>query len=143
MITQTERILVVDDNYESLSHLQLILEKAGYHVYTALDGDMALQVLHRESIELILTDVVMPNMNGYQLHEAVRDNPGWDLIPFILISGLIHPRDLRFGKEMGVDDYLVKPITAETLLSVVRGKLRRVRQFRDQLALARLRADES
>jgi CheY-like chemotaxis protein len=132
-MTQARKILIVDDDPVDLRRMQSILKGAGFTVMTAADGDEALKFLQRQPIDLVLADGVMPNMDGYQLHETMRANPCWDLIPFVLLSGLIHPRHLRAGKESGADDFLIKPVEANMLLSVVRGKLRRIEQLREQL----------
>ena len=133
MMTQPNKILIVDDDPIDLRRIQLILQHGGYSVVTAADGDEGLTILHRQRVDLILADVVMPNMDGYQFHETVRVNPRWDLIPFILISGLLNPCHVQAGKESGADDFLIKPLEGEMLLSVVRGKLKRIEQLRDQL----------
>jgi len=67
----------------------------------------------------------MPNMDGYQLFERVVENPDWVQIPFIYLTVRVLDSDIRYGKELGVDDYLIKPVEAKDLLAVVRGKLRR------------------
>jgi len=124
-----ETILVVDDNTRMLTAVQRILESDGYLVFTAHDGLAALQVMQESTPHLIIADIAMPRMNGYQLHERVRQNPDWALIPFIFLTGRAMDSDIRYGKEIGVDDYLVKPIEPEDLLVAVRGKLRRARQW--------------
>lgn len=122
-------ILVVDDEPALLQHIGLALETEGYRVLTARDGVEALQVLQVQPIDLILADVAMPNMNGYQLYERICENPQWAMIPFILLSARTMDTDVRYGKELGVDDYLTKPIRSADLLAVVRGKLRRAQQL--------------
>lgn len=78
---------------------------------------------------LVIADITMPHMNGYQLHERVRQNPDWMMIPFIFLTGRAMNSDIRYGKEIGVDDYLVKPIEPEDLIVAVRGKLKRAQQW--------------
>ncbi len=122
-------ILVVDDQPDLLSNLELALESAGYQVLTANDGIEALDILQTYSIDLILADIAMPRMNGYQLYEQVRDNPQWLAIPFLFLTARTLDSDIRYGKELGVDDYLTKPIEPEDLLATVQGKLRRAQQL--------------
>lgn len=122
-------ILVVDDQPDLLSNLELALESAGYQVLTANDGIEALDILQTYSIDLILSDIAMPRMNGYQLYEQVRDNPQWLAIPFLFLTARTLDSDIRYGKELGVDDYLTKPIEPEDLLATVQGKLRRAQQL--------------
>lgn len=122
-------ILVVDDEPDLLENISLPLEVEGFQVHTAPDGLQALEVLHGHTISLILADIAMPNMNGYQLYEKVRENPQWVTIPFIFLSARSMDTDIHYGKELGVDDYLTKPIRGSDLLAAVRGKLRRAEQI--------------
>jgi DNA-binding response OmpR family regulator len=122
-------ILVVDDQPDLLSNLGLTLESGGYQVLTASDGTEALSILQTQSVDLILADIAMPRMNGYQLYEQVRDNPQWLNIPFLFLTARTLDSDIRYGKELGVDDYLTKPIQPEDLLATVHGKLVRKRQL--------------
>lgn len=122
-------ILVIDDHPDLLENLQLTLAADGYYVLTAEDGVEALDILARQSVDLILADIAMPRMNGYQLYERIRENPEWVLIPFIFLTARTLDSDIRYGKELGVDDYLTKPIQPEDLLAAVQGKLRRAQQL--------------
>ena len=122
-------ILVVDDEPDLVENISLPLEIEGFQVYTAPDGLQALQVLKAHTVSLILADIAMPNMNGYQLYEKVRVNAKWITIPFIFLSARTMDTDIHYGKELGVDDYLTKPIRGPDLLAAVRGKLRRAEQI--------------
>jgi DNA-binding response OmpR family regulator len=125
----TLSILVVDDQPEILENLELVLVAEGYRVLLASDGIEALAVLQSQSADLILADIAMPRMNGYQLHERVRQNPEWLAIPFLFLTARTLDSDIRYGKELGVDDYLTKPIQPEDLLAAIQGKLRRAQQL--------------
>jgi DNA-binding response OmpR family regulator len=121
-------VLVVDDQPTMLKYTQRLLEKGGYRVITATDGSEALDVLSAQQVNLILADVVMPLMNGYQLYERVLANPHWASIPFVMVTSRSLDTDVRYGKELGVDDYVTKPFAPQDLLATVRGKLRRARR---------------
>lgn len=123
-------ILIVDDQLQLLNSIKMTLEMYGYDVVTANDGLKGLRILESRRVALILADIAMPRMNGYQLFERVRDNPEWLEIPFIFLTARSLDSDIRFGKEMGVDDYLIKPIEPEDLVAAVRGKLKRAAQLR-------------
>lgn len=123
------QVLIVDDHNAVLENLALTLETSGYRALTALDGPGALRLLESEHVDLILADIAMPGMNGYQLLERVRQNPRWVPIPFVFLTARALDSDVRYGKELGADDYLTKPIDPEDLLSVVHGKLLRARQL--------------
>jgi DNA-binding response OmpR family regulator len=147
-------ILVVDDQPEILDNLELLLEAEGFQVLTARDGIEALALLQSQPVDLILADIAMPRMNGYQLHERVRENPQWVAVPFLFLTARALDSDIRYGRELGVDGYLTKPIQPEDLLATVQGRLRRAQQLAqmahqpvpqvvplDPLQLGRLRID--
>ena len=93
-------------------------------------------MLKTQPVDLILADIAMPRMNGYQLYEQVRRDPRWVLIPFVFISARALDSDVRYGKALGVDDYLIKPFQLEDLLAVVAGRLRRARELAPAHAVA-------
>ena len=118
-------ILVVDDEIAVLNAIAEILRMEGFQVFTATDGLEGLDVLETHTPDLIITDIMMPRMNGYQLHQRVSNNPEWVWIPFLFLSAKGEEEDIRFGKELGVDDYLKKPIEPEDLIAAVIGRLKR------------------
>lgn len=122
-------ILLVDDHPDFLYNLSLPLEIAGYRTLTANNGSEALDILSAQHVDLILSDIVMPDMDGYELFRHVRENSAWVHTPFLFLTGCLLDSEIRYGKELGVDDYLIKPIKSDHLLSVVRGKLRRRQQL--------------
>src|SRR6185503_9608724 len=117
------------DQPDLVKNMALTLEVEGYRVLGAGDGLEALNVLQAQPVDLIVADIAMPRMNGYQLYERVRENTQWVTIPFIFLTARSLDSDIRYGKELGADDYLIKPIEPEDLLAVVRGKLRRAQQL--------------
>jgi len=118
-------ILVVDDQTDLRETLKQVLTANGYQVITASHGQEALALLATHSINLIISDIEMPHLNGYQLYEQVQTNPKWLTIPFIFLTGRNFDSDIRYGKALGVDDYLTKPFEIDDLLAAVQGKLRR------------------
>lgn len=128
-MTTPATILIVDDQPELLMGIQMTLEAAGYNVLTAPDGHIALELLQREIVDLILADIAMPELNGYQLFERVRAEPTWLRIPFVFLTARAMASDIRYGKTLGVDDYLTKPVKPEDLLAAVEGRLRRAREL--------------
>lgn len=123
-------ILVVDDDPYFLDVLKNILESADYMVFKAENGIKALEVLEEHTINLILADIAMPSMNGYQLFSRVIQHPQWVYIPFLFLSARDFDSDIQFGKELGADDYLIKPVKESDLLATIRGKLRRAKTRR-------------
>jgi len=120
-------ILLVDDEEDILTYLKLILQEYDYDVITARNGKKALKTLEEsEKVpDLIISDIKMPIMDGYEFFETVSSNPKYFHIPFIFLSALNEPEDIRLGKLLGVDDYLVKPMNKEDLLVTIEGKILR------------------
>ncbi|MHA1170400.1 MAG: response regulator [Candidatus Hodarchaeales archaeon] len=120
------RILVVDDSPDILYNLELTLMLNEYEVVTASDAGEALNILESADLpDLIISDIMMPEMDGYEFYKKVSANPLWNHIPFIFLTAKASSDDIRFGKMLGVDDYITKPFDDEDLLATVAGKLKR------------------
>lgn len=127
-------ILIVDDQPALCESLRLTLELAGYDVATAADGVEALDILQSHAIGLILADIAMPRMDGYQLCERVREHRQWMRIPFLFLSARTTEWEMRYGKSLGADDYLAKPIEPEDLLGCVHQQLDRAQKLERRIA---------
>jgi putative two-component system response regulator len=114
-----KRILVVDDNTQVRQLIARILEIEGYLILQASDGSVALEVLQRTTPDLILSDIEMPNLNGFDFYREVRKDRRWFTIPFIFLAAHDSPETLQVGRELGVDEYLTKPIDEHTLTKMV------------------------
>jgi two-component system sensor histidine kinase/response regulator len=125
-----ETILVLDDNSDLLTNIELILEMEGYQVLSACSGPEALSLLAQTKPDLIISDIMMPEMDGYEFYRSVRRNPELLTVPFIFLSAKGKREDIRFGKRLGVDDYLTKPLEPDDLLIAVEAKLRRLREIK-------------
>lgn len=124
-------ILVVDDEPAILDSLADILQLEGFSVLKASSGLQALDILREQIPDLIIADVMMPEMNGYHFYQRVRQTPKHLQIPFIFLTAKGEAEDIRFGKELGADDYLLKPIHPEDLMAAILGKLKRYDQLRE------------
>ena len=120
-------VLVVDDNKDILFNLKLLLESNNYLVETAETGEDALTILSdlETPPDIIISDIMMPKMDGYIFFETISNTIRWNRIPFIFISALSTPEDIRLGKMLGVDDYLTKPFKEEDILATISGKVNR------------------
>jgi putative nucleotidyltransferase with HDIG domain len=125
-----ETLLIVEDNPVLREGLQEMLELEGFYVMTASNGREALEKMAAQSPDLILSDIAMPEMDGYAFFRAVRNNPEWISIPFLFLTARGEKHDILAGKDLGADDYLVKPLTREELLTAVRARLGRSQQLR-------------
>jgi len=117
-------ILVVEDQLQLLDSIQMTLELAGYRVCGAGTGIEALTILQTQLIDLILTDIEMPQLDGYQLCRQVRADCRWNAIPLLFLSAYGGEEDMRYAKSLGANDYLMKPIEPEELLAAAQAWLR-------------------
>lgn len=127
-------ILIIDDNPELVDGVKLTLEMEEYQVLSAINGVEALDILERITPDLILADIMMPEMDGYELYERVHSDPRWLQIPFIFLTAKTDKEDIRRGKEMGADDYVTKPFDPQDMVAAVRGRLKRMAQVTNQPA---------
>jgi putative two-component system response regulator len=124
-----ETILIVEDNDILRDGYQFLLETEGYHVIPARHGQEALQQMIKATPDLILSDISMPEMDGYSFYEAVRARPDLAAIPFIFLTAL-GERDIVFtSKRLGVEDHLIKPVDRQELVTTVRSRLERSQQL--------------
>ena len=131
-----KRVLIVDDDVNTLDFLRLLLQQYGYEIFCARDGCEAVEILETQPVNLILADVAMPRLNGYQLCQQVKSaaNPHLALIPVVLMSCRTLDSDIRYAKALGADDYLIKPFLIEDLLAVVQGKILAAERLRTLFA---------
>ncbi len=127
--TGHETILVVEDNTLLREGLRDILAMEGYHVLCASNGLDALEVMDTFRPHLILSDIAMPHMDGFAFFEAVRAQLDWVSIPLIFLTARGEKEDVLKGKNLGAEDYLVKPLSRDELLTAVRARLARTREI--------------
>lgn len=119
---EKERILVVDDDRDIVATLKIQLEKEGFAVSCAFDGQEALEILGREEIHLILLDVMMPRMDGFSAIMKIREKRN---IPILVMSAKSEESDKILGLSIGADDYITKPFHYREVIARVRSQLRR------------------
>ena len=118
-----DKILVVDDNHSLRVEICDILKMEKFEVIEASDGLMALEMAKAEMPNLILSDIMMPVLDGYQLHEELSKEPLTRNIPFIFISALGDKTSVRKGMNLGADDYLTKPVCAENMVASIKKRI--------------------
>ena len=116
------RILVVDDELSIIKFLRANLETKGYDVLTAMDGAQALQTVEMELPDLVILDIMMPKMNGFEVCRQLRE---WSQIPIIMLSARGDEKDKVKCLDLGADDYITKPFGASELIARVSAVLRR------------------
>ncbi len=123
-------ILIIEDDPAICSNIQLILQMEGFAVRTAADGISGLNSICEQRPDLILCDIMMPEMDGRTLLDVLKNKGTLADIPFIFVSALGERDDVRRGMSAGADDYLAKPFTAEELVTAVTGRLLRFGSMR-------------
>ncbi|MGD2076876.1 MAG: response regulator transcription factor [Chloroflexota bacterium] len=121
---QKQRILVVDDDKEIVRLLRGYLEKAGFEVLVAHDGGTAVHTLRREKPDLILLDLMLPDMDGYDITRVVRNDAALQQTPIIMLTARVEESDKIVGLELGADDYVTKPFNPAEVVARVRAQLR-------------------
>lgn len=124
-------VLVVDDNPLIVNVLKGLLASENYQVYVSNNGVEALEVLGKKDIDVVICDVMMPQMDGYELHQKMRENAERAHIPFVFLTALSDTAEITKGREIGADDYLVKPFDPRQLLALVKGKIQRSRNIKN------------
>jgi twitching motility two-component system response regulator PilH len=117
------RILIVDDSPTQLGALRRIVEKLGHQVVTAEDGAAGVEAAKRELPDLILMDVVMPNLNGFQATRTIAKEPKTSHIPIILVTTKDQETDRVWGMRQGAKAYVTKPVNEGELTTAINGLL--------------------
>jgi two-component system sensor histidine kinase/response regulator len=119
-------ILIIEDEPSILRQISLICEKRGhFQTLGATNGSEGLQMAHEQRPDLIICDIMMPGIDGFGVLEALRADPSFALVPFILLTARTDREAMRQCMERGADDYLVKPFSADELIAAIHARLRR------------------
>lgn len=124
------RILVVDDDKNTRRYIEAVLTGENYTVFTAANGEEALDVMDREHIDLVVLDIMMPKMDGYEFTKTLRD--GNNNLPILMVSARQLPEDKHKGFIAGTDDYMTKPFDAEEMILRIKALLRRAQIANEQ-----------
>ena len=118
--------MLVEDNQDLLLNFHLILEDHKFKVASAKNGTEALKILFSEDFlpDIIISDIMMPGMDGYEFLKIISTIPKYSQIPFIFLTALSMPQDIQYAKELGADEFLVKPIEEEELIRIIHKKLK-------------------
>ncbi|MFR9240207.1 MAG: response regulator transcription factor [Clostridium baratii] len=118
-----ENILVVDDEYKIVEVIKVYLEKSGYNVITAFNGIDAIKEYENNNIDLVILDLMLPDMSGEEVCKTLREN---SKVPIIMLTAKIQEEDALNGYNIGADDYVTKPFSPKILVSKVNAILKRI-----------------
>ena len=125
-----KKILVIDDNAGIRETIADILELANYRVFTAEDGKIGIEIALQEKPDLILCDVMMPQLDGFGVLHLIHKNPTVRNTPFIFMSACADREEIRKGMALGADDYIAKPFEKTELLQAIECRLKRAEWFK-------------
>lgn len=117
------KILIVDDEPNIVLSLEFLMKQAGFRVSTAADGEAGLEAVAAECPDLILLDVMMPRKNGYEICQAIRENPAWKHIRIIMLTAKGREVEKEKGLALGADDYVTKPFSTQEVVEKVQALL--------------------
>lgn len=130
-------ILVIEDNLEILENFEELLESENYQVVTATNGKVGIRKLDQLLPDLIISDIMMPEMDGYEVLEKLHNHAETSTIPFIFLTAKAEKAEKKMGLDLGADDYLIKPVSAEVMLDSIKKCLQKkknlVKKFNNQL----------
>ncbi|MCB1204655.1 MAG: response regulator transcription factor [Verrucomicrobiae bacterium] len=124
-MSTAKKILIIEDQGTMRRNLALLLEMEGFQVVTAENGRIGLETARRERPDVILCDVMMPEMDGYAVVQALRGEPDFATTPFLFLTAKGEKSDIRVGMNFGADDYLTKPVVRDDLLAAIEARLAR------------------
>src|ERR1700749_2614706 len=120
-----QKVLILEDNNDIRENIVEILELANYSVFAAYNGKTGVDLAIKHTPDIILCDIMMPELDGYGVLYMLNKNPATAAIPFIFLTAKAERLDLRKGMEMGADDYLTKPFDDIELLNAVESRLKK------------------
>jgi DNA-binding NarL/FixJ family response regulator len=131
-----KKILIIEDQAPMRRNIALMLQMEGYDVCTAENGRIGLETARKEQPDLILCDVMMPELDGYGVVQALREDDEFAAVPFVFLTAKSDRADVRVGMNFGADDYLTKPVVRDELLAAVTVRLARADAVQDRIDAA-------
>lgn len=125
-------ILVIDDEEMYRKTISGVLRQSGYPVLQAESGEEGIEIMQNQPVDLIISDIMMDNLDGFRFIERIRMDPATSTVPLIFVTGLSDKETMRKGMTLGADDFLVKPFTGDELLAAVESRLAKRNQTAEQ-----------
>ncbi|OFX25622.1 MAG: two-component system response regulator [Anaeromyxobacter sp. RBG_16_69_14] len=122
----TKRILIVDDEPNIVISLEYLMKREGFAVETATDGEAALKVMAERVPDLVVLDVMLPKMNGFEVCQQIRENPGWRGMRILMLTARGRDREIAKGLGLGADAYVTKPFSTSDLVARIKQLLGQV-----------------
>ena len=119
----TKTILIADDEANIVISLEFLLNQAGYDVQVARDGHQALEALARGVPDLVLLDVMLPHVSGFEVCQRIRENPAWRHVRIVMLTAKGREVEMSKGYALGADAYITKPFATKELLAHIRDQL--------------------
>ena len=117
------KVLIVDDEPNILLSLEFLMKKQGYKVFIARDGEEAMDIINEEVPEIVVLDIMMPQVDGYEVCTYIKASPSFQHIKVIFLTAKTKPEDIEKGKEIGADAYMTKPFSTRNLMKKVKEML--------------------
>lgn len=125
------KVIVIEDDPFLLENIAIILEAENFNVFTASDGKHAIKLIEEILPDVIVSDIMLPDIEGFDILKAVRSNTELQDIPFLFLTARTDHKDLRYGMNLGADDYLTKPFNAKELVEAIHARLELIRLRRE------------
>ncbi|HEY6610393.1 MAG TPA: response regulator [Pseudomonas sp.] len=119
----SKSVLIADDEPNIVISLEFLLEQAGYRIRVAHDGQEALEAIQRQPPDLVLLDVMMPRLSGFDVCQRIRENPAWQHMRIVMLTAKGREVEVSKGLALGADAYITKPFSTQELLAQVRDLL--------------------
>lgn len=129
-----KKVLVIEDNPTILENTAEMLELSNYHVYTAINGKLGVELALAHKPDLILCDIMMPELDGYGVLHIIHNNPELEDTPFIFLSAKSEKEEIRKGMSLGADDYISKPFDPADLLTTIESRLKKADLIKKKIA---------
>ncbi len=116
----SKKILIVDDEPSIIVPVQFLMEQNGYYVMVAFSGEEAMEIIAEKKVDLILLDIMLPVIDGFEVCQRVRENPQWNKIKIILLTALGSDANVEKGLALGADAYITKPLSNVDIVEKVK-----------------------
>ncbi|MFA6118291.1 MAG: response regulator transcription factor [Parachlamydiales bacterium] len=127
-MSQKKRILLIEDEEETAALIKLQAENLGYQLHVEVDGVNGFRAIEREKPDLVITDIMLPGQNGFDVVRKIKNSSDLKNIPLIILSAKNEELDIVLGLELGADDYITKPFSVKVLMSKIKAILRRKKE---------------